>query len=64
VHLQTARFIVHSHNLHAATMMVLHLEVLGFTVEVRPFDPSSIGPTRARALGARVAQWLRRWLVP
>ena len=63
-HLGGARFVVHSHNPHAACVMVLHLLVMGFQVESRPF-----GAPPARGVGTavpgpwrRLARQLRGWL--
>lgn len=44
-HLKSARFLVHSHNIQAATIMGLQLLANGFKVDVRPFGaPPSENP--------------------
>ncbi|WP_435017833.1 cyclic-phosphate processing receiver domain-containing protein [Tundrisphaera sp. TA3] len=61
-HLRSARFIVHSHNQHAAFVMVLRLKAMGYRAEARPFGidpPGSEAPTarpwdRARDLLRRI----------
>jgi hypothetical protein len=37
-HLGGTRFIIHTRNINAACMMVIHLEMGGFDVTARPFD--------------------------
>jgi hypothetical protein len=65
-HLQGTKFIVHTRNLDAACVMVVHLQVMGFTVEARPFGahPTSRSrrdrPQRLRAWADRVVRWLIR----
>lgn len=44
-HLRAAKFLVHSHNPNAATMMGMQLMLAGFTVEVRPFGSPPPPPT-------------------
>ena len=45
-HLAKTRFFVHTHNLNAACLMVLHLEVMGYEVRVRPFGTALDQPAR------------------
>ena len=61
-HLKTTRFFVHSHNLNAACLMVLHLESVGYHVQVRPFGVALPRPARSgrlRSLVERAIRWLR-----
>ena len=61
-HLKTTRFFVHSHNLNAACLMVLHLETVGYHVQVRPFGVALPRPARSgrlRSLVERAIRWLR-----
>ena len=64
-HLRATRFVVHTHNPNAACVMQLHLEVMGYTVLVRPFglDPTrpSRGSGRDAHPGTMVGR-LMRWL--
>jgi hypothetical protein len=60
--LKKTRFIVHTHNLDVACLMVLHLETTGYNVQVCPFGMVLAEPTpphRLRSLVARVIRWLR-----
>jgi hypothetical protein len=59
-HLRDTRFIIHTHNPHAACMMVLHLQVMGFQVQASPFGAVS-RPGRSGSLAAlpgRLIRWL------
>jgi len=59
-HLKTTRFFVHTHNLNAACLMVLQLQLLGYDVQVRPFGAvlaQSACPGRLRSLAGRVIRW-------
>ena len=58
-YLQAARFFVHTHNLNAACLMALHLQGMGFTVEVRPFAMDPPGTSTRRPLASRVLRRLR-----
>jgi hypothetical protein len=64
-HLQATRFIVHTRNLDAACVMLLHLHVMGFAVQARPFGAAPTNPSssdRPRSLGAlvdRLVRWVR-----
>jgi len=61
-HLEKTRFFVHTHNLNAACLMVLHLEVMGYEVQVRPFGAAlaqPVPPGRLRSLAGRAIRWLR-----
>ena len=66
-HLAGTRFVIHSHNDNAACIMALHLEVMGYRVQVQPFGRQSASPLPDRAaLPARGTQWKRKivdWLV-
>jgi len=71
-HLRGAKFIVHSHNHVAATLMGLQLALGGFTVEVRPFGappppheepPPEEPPDRLGPL-AKLRRSLRGWFGP
>jgi hypothetical protein len=66
-HLAKTRFVVHSHNLNAACLMVLHLEMMGYEVQGRPFGEAMAQPAcpgRLRSLAERMIRWLRSggWL--
>lgn len=41
-HLKTTRFLIHSHNVNAATVMGFQLTMSGFHTEVRPFGVPSV----------------------
>ena len=59
-HLKNTRFFVHTHNLSAACLMVLGLQLVGYDVQVRPFgavDARSAYPGRLRMLAGRVIRW-------
>ncbi|MGA9922034.1 MAG: cyclic-phosphate processing receiver domain-containing protein [Isosphaeraceae bacterium] len=61
-HLAKTWFFVHTHNLNAACLMVLHLEVMGYEVRVRPFGAALAQPARPgrlRSLAGRAIRWLR-----
>ena len=61
-HLAKTWFFVHTHNLNAACLMVLHLEVMGYEVRVRPFGAALAQPARPgrlRSLAVRAIRWLR-----
>ena len=61
-HLERTRFFVHSHNLNAACLMVLHLELMGYEVQVSPFGAALVQvprPGRFRSLAGRAIRWLR-----
>jgi hypothetical protein len=61
LHLKTTRFFVHTHNLSAACLMVLQLQLIGYDVQVRPFGAvlaQSAGTGRLRMLAGRVIRWL------
>jgi hypothetical protein len=60
-HLVKTRFFVHTYNLNAACLMVLHLEVMGYEVQVRPFGAALAQPAppgHLRSLGERAIRWL------
>lgn len=60
-HLKTTHFVVHSHNLSAACLMVLQLQSLGYDVEVLPFGEvalKSAGRGRLGSLLGRAIRWL------
>jgi hypothetical protein len=61
-HLRDTRFIIHTQNKNAACMMVLHLQVMGFQVQARPFGVAT--PTERGAnpgsLTGRLVRWLGR----
>jgi hypothetical protein len=68
-HLGRARFVVHSHNMVAAWMMVMEIRALGYRVEARPFglDPPEVEPepepepaTGLRRRWERARSWVRR----
>ena len=66
-HLRGTRFFVHSHNANAACAMAFHLQVVGYRVEVRPFDPRTAGrgastlrPASRVSLVRRILGWLAR----
>jgi hypothetical protein len=66
-HLAKTRFVVHSHNLNAACLMVLQLEMMGYEVQGRPFGEATARPAcsyRLRSLATRMIRWLRSggWL--
>ncbi len=61
LHLKTTRFFVHTHNLSAACLMVLQLQLMGYDVQVRPFGAvlaQSARPGRLRMLAGRMIRWL------
>ena len=61
LHLKTTRFFVHTHNLNAACLMVLQLQLMGYDVQVRPFGAvraQSARPGWLRMLARRVIRWL------
>ncbi len=66
-HLLGTRFTVHSHNENAACIMALHLQVMGYRVEVRPFGRRSNAPSPGPPRGPRRGSpWSRRivdWLI-
>lgn len=51
-HLKATRFVVHSHNVSAAWLMIQQLQATGFDVQSRPFgtrapkSPPAVGPGR------------------
>jgi len=60
--LRNTRFFVHTHNLNAGCLMVLHLEGMGYDVQARPFGAALVPaarPGRLRSLAARAMRWLR-----
>jgi hypothetical protein len=61
-HLWDTRFIIHTYNPNAACMMVLHLQVMGYNVQARPFGV--VTPTghnvNLGALAGRLIHWLGR----
>lgn len=65
-HLRPTRFIVHTHNPNAACVMLLHLQVMGFDVQARPFGSNQAGPGRPEDPPGRRPQagrlMLMRWL--
>jgi hypothetical protein len=54
-HLARTRFIIHTRNLNAACMMVIHLQMGGFEVTARPFDDRGPGSTLERTAGRFLA---------
>jgi Cyclic-phosphate processing Receiver domain len=69
-HLDSTRFVVHTHNPNAACLMVTHLQVSGFHAEAHPFEAKAYGTRHTRKrfvtiqLGAvlrKVDQLLRRF---
>ena len=61
-HLQTARFVIHTHNPNAGCVMSLHLQVKGYRAEVRPFGQRSSGPGKGSSAVHRVVSHGRRLL--
>jgi len=58
-HLRSTRFFIHTHNLNAACMMVLHLQVMGFQVQACPFGAGRESTARAREPWyTRLVRWL------
>lgn len=59
-HLRDTRFVIHTHNPNAACMMVLHLQVMGFQVQARPFGVMTPAGRRAnlKSLAVRLLRWL------
>ena len=55
-HLATTRFVIHTHNLNAACVMVAHLQLLGYRVVARPFATAS----SARTVRSRLFASLQR----
>lgn len=47
-HLMGTAFFIHSHNMNAACVMALHLQVMGYRVEARPFRAASPGERSGR----------------
>jgi hypothetical protein len=67
-HLRRTRFVIHSHNPNAATMMGMQMLVSGYAVEVRPFGAPP-GPPLSFAAAepepsplAALGRWVRRLL--
>jgi hypothetical protein len=59
--LAQTQFIVHTHNLNAGCLMALHLEAMGYHVQIRPFGEAgtrSSPPGYFRSLATRVLRWL------
>ena len=59
--LKKTRFFVHTHNVNAACLIELHLEMMGYEVLVRPFGAALAQPVRhggLRSLAERAIQWL------
>ncbi len=52
-HLKKTRFLIHSHNPSAATMMAMQMMMNGYRVEVRPFGSQMSVPTALRSDVAR-----------
>jgi hypothetical protein len=58
-HLQSSKFIVHTHNDNAACVMLLHLQEMGFHAEARPFSARRLVRRSKSGLGMidRLASW-------
>ena len=71
-HLVATRFFIHSHNENASCIMALHLEVMGYRVEARPFGrqptdrlPRPVeAPRRRVPWSRRLIDWLRGRSIP
>jgi hypothetical protein len=65
-HLRDTRFVIHSHNVNAAWLMVKQLQAMGLDVRACPFGTSPRGSAPAAGPGGwwrrarRVLRWLRR----
>jgi hypothetical protein len=62
-HLRSTRFVIHSHNVNAACMMAMHLEVTGYDVQTCPFgsQPFSTGsPGTPQGQGPMEGGWIGR----
>lgn len=65
-HLKGTRFVIHTHNPTAAQVMVFHLQVMGFDVQVCPFgsnDPDGVidPPGLWRDLVRELRGWFGWW---
>jgi hypothetical protein len=63
-HLKATRFVVHSHNMNAAWLMVMQLQAVGFKARACPFGADVLQPTPIVEHGGwrRCAQQVLRWL--
>jgi hypothetical protein len=60
-HLKRTRFLIHSHNPMAASMMVMQIHVAGFRVESRPFGATATLPPPGDPFWNQRSQW-HDWL--
>lgn len=61
-HLGSTRFVIHTRNVNAACVMLLHLQVAGFEVEDRPFQIAQNHRNGPVGTVKRIAEKLRRRL--
>jgi len=61
--LKSTRFVVHSRNMNAASVMLFHLEVAGYLVQDRPFRLKPSQWNRRGGPVKRVVARLRRFLL-